>query len=420
MNLKYYWTIAIFFISFSTQLYSQDSLEIKANTDFLRDYIPPNYNFQLLSLSPSFRESISRSDNLDRDRFAASLFGYYRFLSQKDKSDTDLDITVRSNFISDEKNDVKTDNDNYFEFKVSSDADKYFYLSGKAFVSVGYDLESSNRILYRTENFNSNFQELKIPISIGFGRPFRVNDAWSAMTLFNDLECYGIASDRTRYKEVADVISVQRNTRFMDRRLGRIQNRTKLIEYLDNNDIVDFTPLSSAVLHDNFNFENFRTRFSGFRINGGVIPRLATRSTGDGTTTSTTENFFELDPFINFQYFLPIAEDWQFDIYSFTTYESTVFVEDFNAIKSVNIFTLTWLPNARTNASTEFRFDSYNNEVSVKTNAISLGFNLSYYVSPAIRWNTQIYFSNNWQEISNVKSSSFTQVFSGGLTYLIF
>lgn len=426
MNNNYYWIPTILFLCFCGQLFGQnlettasDKDFLTSDKDFLKDYVPPNYEFQLLSINPSFRESISRSENYDRDRIAGSFYGNYNYRAQKDKSDTDIRVFLRTDLVSDKVNDNKNDNDNFFDIVLDSYGDYYHYLSGEAFASVGYQLESSNRFLYLADDDNSSKQTLSIPISIGFGRPYNVSHAWSAMSLFNDLECYGIAGDRNSTKEVSDLIVTQANTRFRDNRLGRIQNRAELIEYLDANDIVDMTAMSTSVIHDTRRFETYRQRLSGFRINGGVIPKITTINRGNGNASPQNDRDFGLDPFINIDYFLPISEDWQLDAGTYVVYESTFFAEDLAELKTSTFASLAWLPNLRTNASTQLNFTTFNNDLGTSANSLSLNFEFGYYVSPQIRWYTGVYFSKIWRDVAGTDADTFSQVFSGGLTYNI-
>lgn len=413
MNNKIYWLIVLLFLLVANKGISQTDAVVNSS-DFLKNYIPPNYKFQRLFLNPSLRESLVRSDALDRNRFSANIFANYFLNSQADYSDTFLSIFFQSGFVSDKRNQVQTANDNAFTNSVSIAGDFYYYLSGEAFVSFGTNTSSNNRNLYLAENSNTSNHSISIPISIGFGRPYQVTDAWTTMTLFNDLECYGIASDRSQTKEVADLMSALRNTRFLDNRLGRIQNRAALLNYLNDNDIVDLTALSSSVIHDTYRFEFAFTRYSGFRIRGGVIPKMVVTRVGNGTEY-IIDSGISLSPFFNFDYFMPLSEDWQLDIYNLVTFEDDEF-SMVNAFKTANSVRLNWYPNLRTRAGAELNYNGFDNPT-LSLHTLRLGLTFEYYLSPAVQFTLSSFVSNEWRDGFGQKSETFDQVFSGGFIY---
>lgn len=416
MNNKLYWLLGLFFLSQISPVFGQiDSTHL--SSDFLKNYVPPNYDNHRFFLNPQLSESIVRSDALDRNRIAGSLYGFYLFNAQKDQSDTELTSSINTGFLADERNDVRPDGDNIYYANLYFELNKYFYISGKAFISAGARVESENRFFYLAENRNSFRQNLSVPISIGFGRPFRVNDAWRAMTIFNDLECYGIAADRSQTKEVADLISRQRNTLFLDNRLGAIQNRTELLNYLNDNDIVNLSALSATVINDSYRFENFYNRYSGYRIRGGVIPRVTQFSFGDGTPSQVTDSELALDPFFNFEYYLPISEDWQLDIVSFSIYQSQEFAER-NMFRTNNYISLAWIPSLRTRLTSGLSFNAVNNELTFSSEEIGLTLTYNYYLSQAVQWRTSLFFSHTWEEILGNKNTYFDQAFSIGFSYI--
>ncbi len=414
MNHKTYWLISIFFLAFANLLNGQiDSTSF--SSDFLRNYIPPNYKYHTLLINPSLRESVVRSPTLDRNRFSSTLFGSYILAMQEDRADTELNAFISSGFVSDERNEVRNNNDNTFSISLRSEANRYFYLSGEAFVSLGAEINSNNRFLYLAENTNSFLNSLALPIAIGFGRPYQVSDAWRAMTVFNDLECYGIAADRSQTKEVADLMSEQRNTRFLDNRLGRIENRANLINFLHDNEIVNLSALSSSVIHDSHRFEFFFTRLSGFRIQGGVRPRLANIKRGDGVDYFT-ESGLSLSPFFSFEYYLPISENWQLDINNFVLFMDEE-LGDQGFFQTSNTVKVNWLPNLRTRAQAELFYNGFDNGVEFQSHELGLNFTFQYYLSPSVTWTASTIFLQDWRELVGVKSQIFEQVFSAGFSY---
>lgn len=420
MSNKTYWLIMLFFL---TSLFTAKGQVETSNltSDFLKDYIPPNYKNHRISFYPQFRESVTRSDNLDRNRLAASLYSTYVFNMQKDKSDTEVVVVLDTDFISDKVNDVKVDNNNLLQVILDVRSNRYHYISGKAFVSAGAELFSGNQFYYLAEDQNIFNQTFSIPLSIGFGRPFVVNDAWQAMSLFNDLECYGIAADRSKTKEVADLISTQRNTQFLDGRLGRIQNRTELLNYLNDNNIVGLSALSSAVLHDSYRFENFQFRLSGFRISGGVIPSLVSFNFGNNSTIPGNDTDITLDPFASFEYYLPISEDFQLDINSTFRYRDQPYLEsnEENVFSTSSQVTFSWLPNRRTRLGTNVGFSTSGNDFTYSFQSLQLNLTFDYYVSPAVQWNTRVYFYKEWRESFGTETTLFDQSISIGFSYFI-
>ena len=420
MNNKIYWLLGIFFLASFFSAYGQ--LEnSNISSDFLKDYIPPNYKNHRISIYPQLRESVVRSDNLDRDRLTASLYSTYIFNMQKDKSDTEVVAVLDTDFISEKVNDVRIDNNNLLQAIVNVRSNRYQYISGKAFVSAGAELFAGNQFYYLAEDQNTFNQTFSIPLSIGFGRPFVVNDAWQAMSLFNDLECYGIAADRSRTKEVADLISTQRNTQFLDGRLGRIQNRAELLDYLNDNNIVNLSALSSAVIHDSYRFENFQFRLSGFRIRGGIIPSLVSFNYGDNSIIPGNDTDLTLDPFASFDYYLPISEDFQLDINLFFRYRDQPYLEsnEENVFSTNNQVTFSWLPNRRTRLGTNLRFNTSGNDFTYSIQSLQLNLTFDYYVSPAVQWNTRVYFNKEWRDLLGIESTLFDQSISIGLSYFI-
>ena len=414
MNRKTYWLISIFFLAFANQLNGQiDSTSF--SSDFLRNYIPPNFKYHTLFLNPSLRESVVRSETLDRNRFSSSVLGTYLFAMQEDRADTELSAFINSGFVSDERNEVRNDNDNIFSINLSSTANRYFYLSGKAFFSLGAELNTNSRFFYLTENTNSFLHSFALPLALGFGRPYQVSDAWRAMTMFNDLECYGIAADRSRTKEVADLMSEQRNTRFLDNRLGRIENRANLLNFLNDNEIVNLSALSSSVIHDSHRFEFFFTRLSGFRIQGGVRPRLANIKRGNGVEYSS-ESGLSLSPFFSFEYYLPISDNWQLDINNFVLFMDEE-LSNLGYFQTRNTVKLNWLPNLRTRAQAEISYNGFENQLEFKSHELGLNLTFQYYFSPALTWTASTIFLQDWRELVGVKSQIFEQVFSAGFSY---
>jgi len=420
MNINICWLIGLFFLSAPTSAQAQNESS-NISSDFLKDYVPPNYKNHRISIYPQLRESIVRSDNLDRNRLTGSLYSTYIFNMQKDRSDTEVIVVLDTDFISDKVNDVRVDNSNLFQANLNGSYNRYHYISGKAFVSTGAELFAGNQFYYLSDDKNIYNQSFSIPISIGFGRPFVVNDAWQAMSLFNDLECYGISADRNRTKEVADLISTQRNIQFLDGRLGRIQNRAELLNYLNDNNIVSLSGLSSAVLHDNYRFENFQFRLSGFRIRGGVIPSLVSFNNGDNSAIPGNDTDLTLDPFASLEYYLPISEDFQLDINSFFRYRDQPYLEgnEENIFSTSNQVTFSWLPNRRTKAGTSVNFTTTGNDFTYSFQAIQLNLTFDYYISPAVQWNTRVYFYKEWKELFGTETTLFDQSISIGFSYFI-
>lgn len=420
MNYRIYWMISLFIFGFSQYGNSQLDSTQYITTHFLKEYIPPNFIYQSLAIYPSFRESIVRSDNLDRDRIIGSVYSSFNRFTQKDRSDGSVTFWFSSDFVSDKKNEVKNPNDNYFDLDLNASGFEKFYFSGQAYLKAEFDLLSDNRFYRLEENENDYNQDFTLPISIGFGRYYRVDDAWLAMSMFNDLECHGVYSDRSKLKEVSDLTSTLRNTRGLDNRLRLIENRTKLLDYLNNNHIVPLTPLTASVVHDSYRYERFIQRLSGFSIGAGVAPSINRMIIGISGQDPFITNTFSLEPFIEFEYYHPISEDWQLDFSSETKYSSKINSELPNNFESVSQMTVSWLPNLRTKASGTILYSNFSDELIFKRSNIALDLGINYYISPQIRWSGGIYISNTWQEVNLEKSTTFNQVLSGSLTYFIF
>jgi len=220
---------------------------------------------------------------------------------------------------------------------------------------------------------------------------------------------------------VADLISTQRNTQFLDGRLGRIQNRAELLDYLNDNNIVNLSALSSAVIHDSYRFENFQFRLSGFRIRGGIIPSLVSFNYGDNSIIPGNDTDLTLDPFASFDYYLPISEDFQLDINLFFRYRDQPYLEsnEENIFSTNNQVTFSWLPNRRTRLGTNLRFNTSGNDFTYSIQSLQLNLTFDYYVSPAVQWNTRVYFNKEWRDLLGIESTLFDQSISIGLSYFI-
>jgi len=71
---------------FSLNACSQSDLT--SSSDFLKNYRPPNFNYQQWMLSPNVRESGTDSPDFKRSGFQFNMYNDIRFFQQKDRSNT--------------------------------------------------------------------------------------------------------------------------------------------------------------------------------------------------------------------------------------------------------------------------------------------------------------------------------------------
>ena len=388
-------------------------------TDFLRNYRSPNYTYMFLRLDPSISQSSNLSDDLKRYQVNLQARVNFNVNTLKDKSNTNLSISTFDRFQRGVVNDIKTQSDNFLKHQLWSQGTKDFYLSGDAFVGVGFNYNGRAEKTLIDDWSSLSENDLSIPLGFGFGRPFAIHQAWKATTLFNDLECNGIAVERSLAKELADLFTVQNFTRFFDSRLGRIQNRTEVFSFLQENGITEFNPFSAAVIEDSFRYETFRTRLSGFRIFGGIAPGVKTNRT-KSNAFDTSNRAFYLSPFLQFDYHLPINEDWQFDLNSKVEYENNISEEIINRNQTTGYFVanLAWVPNYRIRTALQLNYSTSLSE-NFNFHGVDLGYRVDYYISPAVSVNLNMTFRKQWQEVFTVKNENFSNNFSTGFSYFI-
>jgi len=251
---------------FALNLHSQQDLTSSSDygDQFLKEYRPPNFTFTSWRLSPNIRESGTDASSLKRSLFNLRVVNDIYFNQQRDKSNTEITVFFINELRSAKVNDVKNGNDNFYNNNTSINGFRDFFIKDKFFLSAGLgERFVFNRELiddWRSNSSNQIFANL----GLGLGRVFEVTNAWQAQTIFNDLECNGIAVDRSYMKDLADLLTVQRNTRIFDTRLARIKFQTALYNFMQDNGVADFNPFTAAVINDSYSFETFRTRKSGF------------------------------------------------------------------------------------------------------------------------------------------------------------
>lgn len=388
----------IIVILFSINSYSQEELTTPIDSpDFLKDYIPPNYTYTIWTLNPDLIQSSSLSDDFDRTLFSLDLRSDFSIRQQQDKSDTYLFISLDEEFRSGKTQDLQNPNENFFDHRLFINGQRDFFMKDKFFVGIGVDYFGQvDRDL--VEDWTSSIRNnTGVDLAIGYGRAYDITTAWTATSIFNDLEGYGVAVDRSYAKELADLIRTQSRTRIFDNRLMAIQNRTELFSFLDNNNIAALTPLTAALIDDTFGNETFRGRQSGYRIAGGIRPDINFFTSRTELDESNSTDF-SLLPFVTFDYYIPINEDWQFDLETRFQFLSLVGDElDKNTVANVAA-SLAWIPTRRVRSTVSAFFTNTDNvnENFTDFTSVSLGYALRYYFNPRLTLDFNASISNIW------------------------
>lgn len=389
----------------------------KSITDFIRDYQPPNYSYTRLSLSPSFGESSNNTNLLSKSQFNLNLTSFLDFRQQRDKSNTTVRGFLDERFQKGQTDDIQTGGTNFIKHSLQLVGQHDYYFKEKLFLGIGVETYGNAvRSLIDDWDFDQS-NNSSIVLGVGFGRPFTVNRAWMANSIFNDLECNGIAVDRSHVQGFADLLAMQQNRRIFDNRLDGIKRQTEVFNFLQENEVAEFTPFSAAVIGDSYGFENFRDRQSGYRLYGGVKPGVdfdVFRT--EDNESKTTE--YSIVPFIQFDYFLPISEDWQFDASTFFSAKSLLNEDVFNRSQARAQLSLAWLPNFRIRSSLNLLYAGNFSEV-YNFNGVNLGYSLDYYFSPRLVANFDAVVGKNWSGIPNEIQESFSQRITFGINYFL-
>lgn len=263
---------------------------------------------------------------------------------------------------------------------------------------------------------------MSVPLSIGFGRRFNVGDAWTAYNILEDVSLQGIEVDKSMTKEFADQIYLLNRRRFKDFRLNAINRKTKLGEFIVANDVFDFNPHSSALFNDSFDYDAWINRYRGLRSEIGVKPGIiAYSSIQNGEREST--NSFNLIPFANIQYHLPINFKWQFDTqfnYQFTAVPFDVLqgnTQSFNWNNNLTYY-LGRRINLVMNAGLSY-FDANLGIQDITRTTIFGGTSLNYYISPACVMSAQFFVRKVTEDQFNGLESFYTQTFNYSFVYRI-
>ena len=404
------------FILFSINTYSQTDLTTP--DDFLKDYRPPNFTFKSWIFWPDFRESSSKSDNFNRSQVNLRLRNNFLLMQQKDRSTSELRIGLENEIRSGKVDTIKNGNDNYFDTDLNVTGSRDFYLKEKIFLGAGTDTRYGFRRQI-IDDWTANVgTDVSINLGIGFGRVFSVMNAWRATSLFNDLECNGIAVDRSYLRELSDLLTMQNNRRILDGRLARIQNQQELFSFLQENNIAEFTPFSVPIINDSYRFETFRPRLSGFRLYAGVRPGLVFNNTKTEQTETKEEHYYLL-PFANLNYHLPINEDWQLDVLTSFNYKNLLNDDVYFDIRPFANVSVSWMPNLRIRSTASITYNGAYRDLRSFT-SINLGYQLNYYFSPRMLLDFSAIVGKRWQDANGIQINPIEQRVTFGINYFIF
>jgi len=404
-------------ILFSSFIYSQEDLT--KSSEFLKSYTPPNFAFKYWRLSPNIRKSGSKTEDFERSQFNIGVNNNFLFYQQADKMNTRLSVNTNNNYRKGKANDVANGNDNFVSINGFVDFQNDLYFREKLFLGTGL-IQNGFFVREIIDDWESSSENnLFLDLGIGFGRPYDVTGAWRAQTFFNDLECNGLAVDHSYLTELSDLLTLQRNRRIMDSRLLRIQNQTDLYNFLIDNNITEFSPLSVSVINDSYRFETFTTRRRGLRLFGGLRPGVI--SEGMRTESSReNENRYYLSPIIELAYYLPISEDWQLNTQTVGVYKSLVNQDDFSNYEIGSSVSLSWLPNQRIRSTTSLNYlgrwqDDF------KFRSVGLSYALEYYFSPRFVGSFSATVEQVWSQFFALDpNKDLSHRIAGGFNYFIF
>jgi hypothetical protein len=309
-----------------------------------------------------------------------------------------------------------------------------FYKDERRFFEVSpglqYELNSDYYKNYGVEGetsfLTSNFS-LILPLRVGLGRIEPVQDARQSVFIFDALEkVKRTSSEKTDQEilELARFISKLKNMRIFDSRMQRIYELEALDSLLKaKNHILQNDGTYFATLNDFWEFGGSPTRLSGQRASLALIPGLA-RTYHLDKDLDSNEILYEgttgwISFYGGFEYVRekPIDLTWQNSVYA-NIYGGLIrenWVENEQSFLSPSLLldvSQKWgyYPNTRTSASLLYRlqftrvFDAvssdemqyiYSSGISgIKT---STQFNISYFVSPRMRFTGYLNFDYIWQ-----------------------
>lgn len=272
----------------------------------------------------------------------------------------------------------------------------------------------------KTSTTNSNLF-VSVPLSLGWGRIERVEDARLAVYILDDLNKAGKIGRELTNDEItqfASLISEIKNKRFFDSREQKIYELQQMDSFLVSNKIVvspDITYFS--LMNDNWDYSSEPIRESGFKVNIGISPSYSNNNdvfhnNNDSSQyrKEKTENSY-FNGIMDIEYEKPLNLFWQLSVSDMLSggknrmdlinsgyiYADTSKANNWSLQNSLNAF-LSYYPNSRTEMSLGSSLSYYiNNYRDLKASPDmddsfynrlneTVSLNVSYYISPRVRF----------------------------------
>ncbi|UKN00107.1 hypothetical protein K6119_10215 [Paracrocinitomix mangrovi] len=407
-------------------IFSQDN-----HPYFIKNYKAPD--FKLRYLMANFGSNGSGnfvSDNFD-SRLDGSLHYYHISNSKKYQGEVGSTYILRFGHSSDTNHHTIG-----LSNQIANNIQNRFYFKELWFVGV-HDY-SSIRLANSGEtnqNGSASFRLFMQPqVSIGYGRLEYVQFARRAMDieyLFKKNKIYNESFSENQLKTIADKIALISNKRYLDRRIGLMDQ----LELLDNT-LQDLGIGSEkniryfAQLMDSYVFANHMHRRSGFRAELGVSESLGIFY---NTASPLDLGLNYTHGFLDLQYHLPTNYALQ-HTFRFSTLggirQDLINNNNEPGLWAIANYTLGWYPNTRTELYTNATLgSSFEDNDAGYYSQLSLDF--YYYFSPRFRLNatasyylgstyTQPTIFNLVPSTSNVNGGLHGYRFNLGFSYAIF
>jgi len=193
------------------------------------------------------------------------------------------------------------------------------YKQDNKFLELEYDLRTAaRRSRSKVENQDAFIDNTltvatSFKISKGKGRFEYVTDAWHASTILEELDALGLLKrsdlDHQTITEFADKIAIVKNRRFTDPRFFFINEYEEVIEFLDQQKLIDTEDLKFfGHFYDLWRNERFISRRHGKTFRYGIGTSLSDSDIFSKKATNATASVS-----IEFEDFKAISKDWQFD-----------------------------------------------------------------------------------------------------------
>ncbi len=354
----------------------------------LNDYYLPKLNYSSLSTIFSLRGNENSNSSQINSNLKVNYYKYYR--STKRQSNIWLSINSQPSFrkIKTDKKDNVYNWNNKLQFNFKNRA--YKFKHPKLFLGTGIILNIDYNMIRTMRNNLVNFEIMQsintsVPLMFGWGRIENITEAWRALRIYNEFDKLQLLKnniDRDQIMGLANEMAIQRSTRFLDFRKGKMAQLQAIDRFLSSKEsITNQNMLYFTTLNDNWLYGINETRLSGTTISIGYEPGV--NIIGDKLEYTNFAKFkFETHKAIN--------EFWQFDgAINFKT--GSIYNKEFDSFKkrtSANINVKgSYYPSSRTTISTFFS-SSIGTLYNLKFNH---QINVNYYLSPK----TRIQFKTN-------------------------